>query len=72
MGHFYKNGRESRFTNNDSIDELVERIVADKVAHGQLKDSELTFGELERCKASFKVTLKSMHHVRIEYPKAVE
>lgn len=54
---------------NESIDELVERIVADKVAHGQLKDSDLTFGELERCKSSFKATLKSMHHVRIEYPK---
>ena len=56
--------------NSDNIDELVERIVADKVTHGQLQDSDLTFGELERCKASFKATLKSMHHVRIEYPKA--
>lgn len=54
---------------NESIDELVERIVADKVSHGQLKDSDLTFGELEKCKSSFKATLKSMHHVRIEYPK---
>ena len=54
---------------NDSIDELVERIVADKVAHGQLQDSDLTFGELETCKKSFKATLKSIHHVRIEYPK---
>lgn len=57
--------------NNDNIDELVERIVADKIAHGQLQDSDLTFGELEKCKISFKATLKSMHHVRIEYPKAV-
>lgn len=57
--------------NSDSIDELVERIVADKIAHGQLQDSDLTFGELEKCKVSFKATLKSMHHVRIEYPKAV-
>ena len=54
---------------NDSIDELVERIIADKVAHGQLQDSDMTFGELEKCKASFKATLKSIHHVRIEYPK---
>ena len=54
---------------SDSLDELVERIVADKVAHGQLQDSDLTFGELETCKKSFKATLKSIHHVRIEYPK---
>jgi cyclic-di-AMP phosphodiesterase PgpH len=56
---------------NESIDELVERIVADKVAHGQLQDSDMTFNELEKCKASFKATLKSIHHVRIEYPLIV-
>ena len=55
---------------NESIDELVERIVTDKVAHGQLQDSEMTFGELETCKVSFKATLKSIHHLRIEYPNA--
>ncbi len=54
---------------SDSLDELVESIVADKVAHGQLQDSDMTFGELETCKKSFKATLKSIHHVRIEYPK---
>jgi cyclic-di-AMP phosphodiesterase PgpH len=54
---------------NESIDALVERIVSDKISHGQLQDSELTFNELEKCKVSFKATLKSIHHVRIEYPK---
>lgn len=55
---------------NESIDELVERIVTEKVAHGQLQDSEITFKELEMCKVSFKTTLKSINHVRIEYPKS--
>jgi cyclic-di-AMP phosphodiesterase PgpH len=54
----------------ESIDDLVERTVTDKVAHGQLQDSEITFGELEICKVSFKATLKSIHHIRIAYPKA--
>ncbi len=54
---------------SESLDELVERVVADKVTHGQLQDSDMTFGELETCKKSFKATLKSIHHVRIEYPK---
>ncbi len=54
---------------NENIDELVERIVTDKVTHGQLQDSDMTFGELEMCKISFKATLKSIHHLRIEYPK---
>jgi cyclic-di-AMP phosphodiesterase PgpH len=51
------------------IDEMVERIVSDKVAHGQLSESVLGFNELEKCKASFKQTIKSIYHVRVEYPK---
>ena len=54
----------------DSIDDLVERIVGGKITDGQLEDAALTFGELARCKASFKATLKNIHHVRIEYPSA--
>jgi membrane-associated HD superfamily phosphohydrolase len=54
---------------NQAIDDLVERIVGDKVAQGQLQNAQLTFGELEKCKTSFKITLKSIHHVRIEYPE---
>ena len=53
---------------NRSIDELVERIIADKIAQGQLSNSALSFDDLEKCKASFKQTLKNIHHVRIEYP----
>jgi cyclic-di-AMP phosphodiesterase PgpH len=53
---------------NQSIDELVERIVNDKIGQGQLTESALTFDNLETCKASFKLTLKNIHHVRIEYP----
>jgi cyclic-di-AMP phosphodiesterase PgpH len=55
---------------NRSIDDLVERIVADKMAQGQLSDSALSFADLEKCKVSFKQTLKNIHHVRIEYPTA--
>jgi cyclic-di-AMP phosphodiesterase PgpH len=53
---------------NDSINELVERIIADKITNGQLQDSELSFNDLEKCKTSFKQTLKNIHHIRIEYP----
>jgi cyclic-di-AMP phosphodiesterase PgpH len=55
---------------NRSIDDLVDRIVADKMAQGQLNDSLLSFADLEKCKLSFKQTLKNIHHVRIEYPTA--
>lgn len=53
-----------------AIDNLVERIVSDKIGQGQLECSPLSFEDLEKCKSSFKQTLKNIHHVRIEYPSA--
>jgi putative nucleotidyltransferase with HDIG domain len=52
----------------ENIDQLTERIIAEKIAHGQLAHSPLTFEALEQCKAVFKTTLKSIYHVRVEYP----
>lgn len=54
------------------IDKLVDDIVSFKLSQGQFTKAELTFSELEQCKESFKKTLKSIHHVRIAYPKAPE
>jgi cyclic-di-AMP phosphodiesterase PgpH len=53
---------------SESIDTLVTKIIDHKISQGQLDESALTFNELELCKASFRKTLKSIHHVRIEYP----
>ncbi|MEM8908066.1 MAG: HDIG domain-containing metalloprotein, partial [Bacteroidota bacterium] len=52
------------------INDLVDKIIAGKITHGQLEDSEMTFAELEICKREFKKLLKSIYHVRIEYPEA--
>ena len=54
-----------------AIDDLVERIVGDKIAQGQLENSALSFNDLEKCKQSFKQMLKNIHHVRIEYPSVI-
>jgi len=51
------------------IDDLVEKIVAGKITQGQLEKCDLTFKELDVCKREFKKLLKSIHHVRIEYPE---
>ncbi|MDZ7880606.1 MAG: HDIG domain-containing protein [Saprospiraceae bacterium] len=53
---------------SESIDNLVTSIINHKISQGQLDESALTFNELELCKASFRKMLKSIHHVRIEYP----
>ncbi len=53
------------------IDQLVDKIVRYKIEQGQLDDSELTFHELEQCTEVFKSLLRSINHVRVEYPKEV-
>ncbi len=52
----------------NDISELVEKLVAYKIDAGQLDKCALTYGEVAKCKKVFKKTLKSVHHVRIEYP----
>jgi putative nucleotidyltransferase with HDIG domain len=50
--------------------ELIERIVRDRLADGQLDDCELTFKDLEKMIASFTRSLAGMLHGRIDYPDA--
>jgi len=54
------------------IDELVDHIVSYKMKEGQLDESELTFHELEECTVVFKSLLRSINHVRVEYPDEVK
>ncbi|HQU58401.1 MAG TPA: HDIG domain-containing protein, partial [Saprospiraceae bacterium] len=54
------------------ISDLVDKIVAGKITQGQFENSRMTFRELEDCKIVFKQLLKSVYHVRIEYPEEKE
>jgi len=51
------------------IDQMVDRIFHGKIEHGQLEESELTFSELVAIKEVFRGMLRSIHHIRVEYPK---
>ena len=53
---------------SDSIRQLVEAIIAEKVEDGQLEESEVTFGELTRIKEAFVDALIGYYHTRIPYP----
>ena len=53
----------------EGLSELIDKIVSGKISAGQLEHSKLTFEELEVCKRVFKQLMKSVHHVRIEYPE---
>ncbi|NOY57066.1 MAG: HDIG domain-containing protein [Actinobacteria bacterium] len=52
----------------DRIEEIVEQVVGEKVADGQLGESDLTLGELTRVKAAFVDSLVGYYHQRIPYP----
>lgn len=51
------------------IDKLIDGITEYKINEGQLSESELNFNELAACKDVFKSLLRSIYHVRIEYPE---
>jgi len=52
------------------IDALVDAIVAERLAEGQLDECDITMRELQQVAASFKATLRAIYHPRIEYPAA--
>ncbi len=53
----------------ESINELVERIIDNQIAEGLFKDVPITFRDLERLKKVFKAKLVTIYHTRIEYPE---
>ncbi|HEY8807682.1 MAG TPA: HDIG domain-containing metalloprotein [Candidatus Limnocylindria bacterium] len=53
----------------ERIAEMVERIVAEKVADGQLDDCDLTLRDVQRVKGAFRELLAGVYHERIPYPE---
>ena len=51
------------------IDQLIHKIIDYKLKEDQLIESELSFTELQSCIKVFKSLLRSIYHVRIEYPE---
>ena len=52
----------------EKIRRVVERVVGEKVADGQLSESALTLGELTRVREAFVDALIGHYHQRIPYP----
>lgn len=52
----------------EAIEKVVSRIIDEKVADGQLQESDLTLGELTRVKRAFIEALAGHYHRRIQYP----
>ena len=53
----------------ESISNLVERILASRFDDNQLAQADISFKEIREVKASFKQYLQQIYHARIAYPK---
>lgn len=51
-----------------AIEKLVNSLIDDDLKDGQLDDSGLTMGDIQKIRASFIKTLKGRFHVRVKYP----
>ena len=55
---------------HEEIDELVNRVFAERLAERQMDECDITMKELQTVAASFRSTLRAVYHPRIEYPEA--
>lgn len=53
---------------DQSIQDLIERIINYQINEGLLKNTPLTFRDIENVKLVFNDKLKTMYHTRISYP----
>jgi putative nucleotidyltransferase with HDIG domain len=64
--------RASSDRSPERIDALVDEVMAERLAEGQLDESDLTLREIKIAGESFKSTLRGVYHPRLEYPAAAE
>jgi putative nucleotidyltransferase with HDIG domain len=56
----------------ESLKNLTNKIIDDKIADGLLKEAPLTFSDIETIRSVFSERLKTMYHTRISYPELKE
>lgn len=61
--------RAARPDTKDAIDEIVRKIINQRVMEGELSESDLTLRDLETIHQVFVRSLQGVHHPRITYPE---
>jgi len=61
--------RASSDRSTERIDQLVEEVIAERMAEGQLDESDLTLRDLRTIAESFKSTMRAVYHPRVQYPE---
>lgn len=56
----------------ESISNLVDKIIDSQVADGFFKECSITFKDIETAKAVFKEKLKIIYHTRVSYPEEIK
>ncbi|MCH7718677.1 MAG: HDIG domain-containing protein [Chloroflexi bacterium] len=62
--------RASADRSPERIEAIVEEVVAERLAEGELDECDLTLRDLRTIAQAFKLTLRGVYHPRIEYPEA--
>jgi membrane-associated HD superfamily phosphohydrolase len=60
--------RAARDHSREAIEQLVERIIRQRLEEGQFDDCNLTLRDLTKIKQSFVTLLTGIYHPRIPYP----
>ena len=53
---------------DESIKNLIDKIIDSQIADGLMKNAPLTFKDIEVIKSVFLERLKTMYHTRVSYP----
>ena len=61
--------RSARPTSSEEIDELVRKVINDRLLRGELDDSDLTLRDLDKIREAFTSILQGVFHPRIKYPE---
>ena len=56
----------------EEIDEIVQKVISDKLNSGELDDCELTISDLHMVRTAFVDILQCVHHPRIKYPEQIK
>ena len=64
--------RASEDRSAERIDVIVDEVVSERLAEGELEECDLTLRDITTISASFKRTLRGVYHPRIAYPEPSE
>lgn len=64
--------RAVRPGSREELETMVNRLIDERIASGELNQSNLTFRELQTVKDVFLHVLQGVHHPRIKYPDAAD